>query len=437
LAAKNQVERDMARIRATVATIIIVAGLLAVVEAWMASALGSRSLWLLAVATGLFAFALLHPLRLNARGQAGRAVFLCCLAILGIQCAYLLLFPRAYPAISIASIVVVALALSFVRGRALFGVVVASWALAVIAIVWGILGPASPAVPAEAELPILLGSGLAAVTVGMVLLWQFASHMTRTLEESRAANVELSAANEALKGLQELKSRFINSAAHELNTPLTPVLLQLQILKRNIPESDAPQRRSLLVVERNLNRISGLVREMLEVARLQAGRLEFKRETVDLAALVQEAVTDFSAIAEEAGVALLFSSQGSMPTVADRRHVEQILSNLLSNAIRLTPRGGAVAVTLASEGGMQVVRVTDTGLGLSPEQIAGLFQPFARLHDESVAGKGSGLGLHISRALAVAMGGHLRAESPGAGKGATFILTIPAAIIEPGPSPAG
>lgn len=428
--------RDARRIRATLITIVVVAGGLAAVEGWLAGRSGSVGLWVLCAATAVFSATLLIGLGINAHGRTDLAVFVSCIAILGIQTAYVVVFPRAYPALAIASMVTVALALSFVRGRQLFGIVLATWAVAVVAILLGVLGHTPFEIPAAADAPILLGSGLAAVTVGMVLLWQFARDMTEALRESQDANEQLSQAHVLLHEQERAKSRFINAAAHELNTPMTPILLQLHLLRKGPhPVQDPQQTRMLEVLDRNLGRMNSLVHEMLDVARLQAGRIGLKPVEMDLAATLNAAVEDFVLVGEAKGVTLTKGAPTHVVVRADPRRVQQVLSNLVSNAVRLTPPGGTVTLSLRSEPQGAVVRVRDTGVGLAADQLAALFQPFSRLHDEAISGAGSGLGLFICQGLAQEMGGRLWAESDGPGKGATFCfqLPLPAGSSPPGP----
>jgi hypothetical protein len=187
---------DARRIRVTLWTIVVVAGGLALVEGAIAVRDGSSGLWILCAATALFTASMLPALGINRRGHPGQAVFTACVAILGIQTVYVLVFPRAYSALAIASVVTVALALTYVHGTRLRAIVVASWAVASLAVVVGVLGHGLLPVPASADAPIQLGAGLAAVAVGMVLLWEFARHMESALTDAHNANDQLRAAHD-------------------------------------------------------------------------------------------------------------------------------------------------------------------------------------------------------------------------------------------------
>lgn len=417
--------RDSRRIGATLLTIILVAGALGVAEGWYAWRFANAGLWILAAVTTAFAAVLVAPWLLTRRGRNDVAVFVSCITIFAIQGAYLAVYPQAYPALAIASVVIVALALSFVRGRRLFGLIAAAWIVAILAVVVGVLSEPRFDIPAGAAAVVLLGSGVAAVTVGMMLLWQFAKDMTEAWREERLALDRLRQAHEELREQERLKSRFINAAAHELNTPMTPVMLQLHLLRSGQHAVHDPhQERMVQVLERNLERMKSLVHEMLDVARLQAGRLPL-REVFDVADAARAAVDDFRLVAEARQVALRLEAPGPVPVTADRRRVEQVVSNPVSNAVRVTPAGGTVTVAASAEPDGTLVQVRDTGLGLSADQLAALFQPFTRVHDEGLQGAGSGLGLFICKGLAKEMGGRLWAESGGPGQGATFSFLIP------------
>jgi signal transduction histidine kinase len=426
LTGESDGERDARRVRATLWTIIVVAGGLAAAEAGLAL-LDPRAagLWVLAVGTGAFAASLVPCLWMVRRGDLGKAVQVSCGAILCIQVLYLAIYPAAYPAITIASFVVVALSLSSVSGPGLLRIVVASGFLAAASVVWGNLARPLAYVPPRAAATILIGSGLAAVAVAMVLLWEFAQHMTRALSDAHEANDELSAAHEKLRDLDRLKGQFINTAAHELNTPMTPVLLQLSLLKTGKRGTlDEEQMQSVEVIERNVMRMNSLVREMLDVARTQAGRLAIRPEEFALRGVLLEAIHDYAAVAKARDVLVLVEPGRDLSVVADRGRVAQVLSNLLSNAVRLTPANGSITLATREEPGEVVVSVTDTGIGLSEPQLGALFQPFMRIHEE-LAG-GTGLGLYICRGLMEGMGGRLWAQSPGPGKGAVFSFSLPA-----------
>lgn len=250
------------------------------------------------------------------------------------------------------------------------------------------------------------------------------SKVTRDLTDRRAAE-ELRRANERLRELHHLKNQFINTVSHELRTPLTPVMLQLDVLRSARPAWGPGEQRGFDILERNLRRLAALVEDVLEAGRLEDGRLRLHVAPVDLAAVARESVDTFAAAAHEKGVQLRLDAPHPVRIEADAKRVGQVLANLLSNAVRFTPRGKAVRVRVRATPDGAEVAVEDEGIGFTEVQRQGMFQPFAQVHaDRSSAG--TGLGLFISRGLVEHHGGSIAAASPGPGKGATFTVALPA-----------
>lgn len=256
-------------------------------------------------------------------------------------------------------------------------------------------------------------------------------------ERKRAAAATQAAAAqdaelETLRQMNSFKTKFLNMAAHELNTPLTPLRLQLHLLKAEAMGSlNDKQGKAVALLDRNVSRLSSLVGEILEVARMQSGRVRLTPTVVEIDAVVDEVVESFNETARRVGVGLAFEGTPGLTAFADRNRCTQILFNLVSNALKFTPSGGSVTVGAGAAGGLVNIEVRDTGLGLTQEQMGRLFQPFSQVHDPmAVTAAGTGLGLYICKGLIEAMGGELRVASPGPGRGSTFSFTLPA-------SPAG
>lgn len=230
-----------------------------------------------------------------------------------------------------------------------------------------------------------------------------------------------------LQEQNEYKTQLLNSVAHELSTPLTPIRLQLQFLQSGRHGvMNAEQHKALDVVSRNVNRLSGLVKDLLDVARLDSKRFPIEFVATDLSQVVTEAMDSFQDPAKAAGVRLEAHFVKGLQALADGRRLVQVLYNLISNAIKFTPPGGTIKVELVQDDGSATVSVTDTGVGFRPEDADKLFKPFSQL-DSGTAGAyaGHGLGLFISHGIIELHGGTIWGTSPGLGRGATFAFTIP------------
>jgi PAS domain S-box-containing protein len=224
------------------------------------------------------------------------------------------------------------------------------------------------------------------------------------------------------------RDTFLSVASHELNTPLTSLTLNVQALRRDLepratggasPEALATK---VQAVQRQLSRLSSLVRELLDVSRITAGRLRLEREDLDLAALAREVVPRFSEDLAKAGCELRLDAPGPATGHWDRLRLEQVLQNLLSNAIKYG-RGRPIEVRVGADAERAWLTVRDEGVGIAPEGQARLFQRFERLASERHYG-GLGLGLWIVKQIVDALEGRIRVESA-AGQGSTFTVELP------------
>jgi signal transduction histidine kinase len=252
-------------------------------------------------------------------------------------------------------------------------------------------------------------------------VWSFRDVTERRRADEHAREVE------RLKTLDKFKTAFINMAAHELGTPLTPIKVQVHMLKRSAATGRTERvAHDLELLERNVNRLVKLVGDVLDGARAQASQLKITRSRVDLSDIMLDAVESYLRPAEEADLRIEVEPCGDLPVEADAARISQVLYNFLSNATKFTPAGGCVRVASERVGDRAVVRVTDTGPGLSAWQLERLFQPFSQVHDpQQVTAAGTGLGLYISRSIVEQHGGRIWAESDGPELGATFCLELP------------
>lgn len=243
----------------------------------------------------------------------------------------------------------------------------------------------------------------------------------------RTELARLAVSSERSRSLAESNGHLIHEVAHELSNSITPISIQFHLLKSGFLGPLAqPQTISMEILDRNLNRLAGLIRDVLDVGRLTGGKFRLRPASCDLADMVRELHQTYTPLADQQGVRLILAGTNRLPAVADSARITQVLFNLVSNALKYTPGGGYVSLSCAVEGADAVVRVTDTGVGLTPQQISGLFQPFSQVHTPATGQKpGSGLGLFIAKGIVEGHGGTLWCESAGPGKGATFGFKIP------------
>jgi PAS domain S-box-containing protein len=245
----------------------------------------------------------------------------------------------------------------------------------------------------------------------------------RAAEEERRRNDARVRQIERLEELNQFKTSFLNQAAHEMGTPLTPIKVQLHLLRGT---GDEAQRKSLEMLERNFNRVTALTKDLLDAARTQSSKLILQPRPVSLAVLVCDAAESRRAEAEAKKIRFEVDAKEPCDLEADARRVSQVLDNLLSNAIKFTPKGGRVSIALRQGVDEATVEVRDTGFGLNEQQAQRLFQPFSRAHsDDPNAPDGTGLGLFISRGIVEAHGGRIWCQSDGPGRGTTFTFTLP------------
>jgi hypothetical protein len=249
----------------------------------------------------------------------------------------------------------------------------------------------------------------------------------------KEAEAEVQRQNEQLRELDRLKDEFVALVSHELRTPLTSILGYLDlVLDGDVGPLTEAQERFLHVIERNGDRLRRLVGDLLFVAQLDAGRLRLEPAPVDVVSLAREAVEAASPAAAANGVSIRLEETQVPPLWADRARLGQLLDNLLSNAVKFTPEGGRVDVHVRRRNGSVRLEISDTGVGIPPEELPLVFERFFRAESASRgAVQGTGLGLAIAKAIAESHGGSIGAESA-EGAGSTFWVEIPLRVAAEG-----
>ena len=229
----------------------------------------------------------------------------------------------------------------------------------------------------------------------------------------------------SLETAERRRRELLSDVAHELRTPLATIEGYVEGLRDGVVASEAPTW-ALLATE--TGRLQRLVDDLQLVSRAEERQLDLRTVEVDPASLVEDAVRAAAPAYEVKGVRLETTAEPRLPAVAvDPDRIGEVLANLLENALRHTPEGGRVDVRAENRGNEVELLVSDTGEGIAPEQLDRVFERFFRADPaRSRATGGSGIGLTIARALAEAHGGLLRAESEGPGRGARFVLSLPA-----------
>ncbi|MCA1810579.1 MAG: PAS domain-containing sensor histidine kinase [Halobacteriales archaeon] len=229
----------------------------------------------------------------------------------------------------------------------------------------------------------------------------------------------------SLEEVNHLKGTFLNLCAHELITPMTPLNVMVHSIARRV--QDPELQRKLAIVQRNLDRLHRLLGDVLDASRLDARKLNLRRQDVEVAQLVRHAVELREAQAEQKGVKLACTVAPEAAVVdGDEDRLTQVVDNLLSNALKFTPPGGSIQLHLAREDGLVRLSVSDTGPGMEPEFLRRVFEPFSRSQQhETQVEPGTGLGLYISKGIVELHGGGIRAESGGRGQGTRMVVELP------------
>ncbi len=255
---------------------------------------------------------------------------------------------------------------------------------------------------------------------------QAAIRSRRRQYEIRDQMQVLRAADEALRRADRLKDEFLAMLAHELRNPLAPIRTAAEVLTRHMtPESRAQP--AVAIIKRQVNQLTHLVDDLLDVSRITHGRIQLQLEALDLASVVSQALESTEASLRDKQHTVVVTPGGPCPHVqGDRARLVQCVTNLLNNAIKYTDPCGQIVVSIREDGPLAVITVSDSGIGIAPDLLPRIFDPFVqgiRSLDRSEGGLG--IGLSVVQRLIEMHGGTVTVTSDGANRGSTFELRLP------------
>jgi PAS domain S-box-containing protein len=257
---------------------------------------------------------------------------------------------------------------------------------------------------------------------------QHIAEVITDLTHQKETEREILRAKESAESADRIKSAFLASMSHELRTPLNSIIGFTGILLQGLAgELNTEQKKQMGMIQSSARHLLQLINDVLDISKIEAGQLNLSIERYNLYESFEGVIQTIRLMAEKKGLKLLldFNPEAGY-VVSDRRRVEQILINLVNNAIKFTDRG-KVCIKSTLEGGRIVISITDTGIGISPENMSTLFEAFRQI-DRGLARRyeGTGLGLSICRGLIEMLGGEIWAKSEGESMGSTFTFTLPA-----------
>ena len=253
--------------------------------------------------------------------------------------------------------------------------------------------------------------------------------LENTVADLRRSTAELQDANRKLKALDNLKSDVISIVSHELRTPLTSIKAFAELILNKPNMTLEKKAKYLEIINAESDRLARLITDLLDLSRIEAGKMEWRIKEVFLEDVVRESVAGFNPLAAKKGIRISTEIGSSLPVVfGDRDRLVQVMTNLLSNAVKFTPENGSIRVAARIERSPAptiVVAVSDTGVGIPPEDLKVIFDKFHRSGDILTSPvEGTGLGLSIAREIVEHHGGSIWADSA-PGKGSVFTFTLP------------
>jgi len=263
---------------------------------------------------------------------------------------------------------------------------------------------------------------------GIIGLISLAIYKAKIYEDLQKTTEDLREANDRLAQLDRAKSEFLSIASHQLYTPLTAIKGYLSMIKEGDYGKVAKKQSGVIdILTQSSDRLIGLIKDLLDVSRIESGRLELSLESVDLVQMAKDFVVELEPNAKKKNLQLNFldTKLESGHVVADRQRIRQVLLNTIDNSIKYTNEGH-IDIRVVREDDSLVFSVQDTGKGVTAQEISILFTKFTRVGGaDKFHTNGSGLGLYVAKKIVTEHHGDIWVESPGLGKGSTFFVRLP------------
>jgi len=227
--------------------------------------------------------------------------------------------------------------------------------------------------------------------------------------------------------IDRMKTDFVSSVSHELRTPLTSIKAFTATILRDPQMPDETRNEFLHIIDEESNRLGNLIEDLLQISRIESGRLQLEKQTIPLGQVLDQVIPPLEPLATKKNLALECRVADDLPPVeADPQKMASVFTNLVNNAIKFTPDGGRITVTVETDGDSLVCRVSDTGMGIPPDDLDKIFERFHRVHRPGKEIQGTGLGLAIVKNIVEMHEGAISVESQ-LDQGTTFTVTLPAA----------
>jgi len=276
------------------------------------------------------------------------------------------------------------------------------------------------------ELFAALANQLAMAAVNARLYSEVQAYSHAMEEKVAQRTSELEKANARLLELDRLKSDFLSTVSHELRTPLTSIRSFSEILLRYDVDNTEKRKQFVSIIHNEAERLTRMIDDLLDLSKIEAGRLELTPEALELEPVFSRACGTTHPLCTEKEIQMVSEIEPALPPVyADADWLHQVLTNLLFNAVKFSPKGGTIRLNARENEGFARISVTDEGPGIPSDQLEQIFERFHQVRDPQKANLlGTGLGLTISRELVEKLGGRIWVESE-PGVGATFLFTVP------------